>query len=154
MLNYEKIILESQTFAGNHLQINSFGNGDLWEIIESDKLQDFTYPMLWVQDSNFGTSNGVAFFSFSILALDQVINGEVNENFVKSSMIEILFDYVSYFKQSIFYDVAGNKLPFKISVENSGQTFTENYNDILTGGNISVRFDVPLRFNKCKIPTS
>ncbi len=152
MLNYEKIILESQTFADNHIQINSFGNGDLWEIIERDKLKDFTYPMLWIQDSKFGTSNGVAYFSFQVLALDQVLNGEVNENFVKSSMLELLFDYVSYFKQCRFYDAAGNKLPFKISIENSGQTFTEKYNDILTGGNISVRFDVPLTFNKCKIP--
>jgi len=152
MLNYEKIILEIKEFANNHVQINSVGNGDLWEVIERDKLQDFTYPLLWAQDSNFGTSQGKAFFSFQILALDQTLNGEVNENFVKSSMLEILFDFVSYFKQLKIYDINGERIYFTVTVENSGQTFTERFNDILTGGNLSIRFDTPLRFNKCKIP--
>ena len=92
MLTYQRIIKESEKFANLHNQINSFGNGDLWEVIERNKLQDFVYPLLWLQDGASSVQDKLLTFNFNVLAVDQVLNGEVNENFVKSSMHQILLD--------------------------------------------------------------
>lgn len=144
-----------EEFAKKHLQINSFGNGDLWEVIEksntSKSFDDFTYPLLWAQDGSVGFGDNINTFSFQMLAMDQTLNGEVNENFVKSSMVEILNDFVSYFRKTKFTDVEGNRLSFKFSAT-SADSYTERFNDILTGYNLQVTFTIPNAPNACKIP--
>jgi len=151
-LSYEKIILESKTFADNHYQINSFGNGDLWEIVEKDKLQDFTYPLLWMQDGTSSINSKDLVFNFNLIVLDQVLNGEENENFVKSSMHQLLLDYLAYFDRSVLYDIDGTRIAYKIERTATAQSFTEKYDDILTGWNMSISFSTPFSYNKCNIP--
>lgn len=152
MLNYQKIIKESNTFADNHIQINSFGNGDLWELVERNKLQDFVYPLLWLQDGNVNIVGKEINFNFQVLAVDQVLNGEENENFVKSSMIEILLDYMAYFVQTKLYDSEGNRILFDVVKSGNIDTFTERFDDTLTGGAMSISFKTPYKYDKCKIP--
>ena len=152
MLTYEKIIKESQDFAQNHNQISSFDNGDLWEVIEHNKLQDYSYPLLFMNDGQSTVGQGVVTFTFNILSIDQVLNGEVNENFVKSSMHQILLDYLAYFKHTYLYDIEGSKLTFKIESAATMQSFTERFNDVLTGWNMSVVFRIPFDASKCNIP--
>ena len=111
-LNYEKIINESKDFADRHDQINSFGNGDLFEIVEEKNghsLQDYNYPLLWLQDGTSNINSNELTFSFNVIVLDQVLNGEENENYVKSSMHQLLLDYLAYFDKTTLCDVDGNK---------------------------------------------
>jgi len=152
MLTYERIIKESKTFAEDHQQINSFGNGDLWELIEQDQLQDQVYPMLWLQDGGSSVEGKVLTFTFNVLAVDQVLNGEVNEKFVKSSMHQILLDYLAYFDRNRLYDIEGNKILFKLRRTSSLTSFTERFGDSLTGWNMSVTFTTPFVYNSCNIP--
>jgi hypothetical protein len=152
MLTYEKIIKESKDFATNHVQISSFDNGDLWEVIESNTLQNYSYPLLFMNDGQSTLNQGVLTFAFNILAVDQVLNGEVNENFVKSSMHQLCLDYLAYFKHTYMYDVEGTKLTFRIEPTASLVSFTERFNDTLTGWNMSVIFRIPFDASKCNIP--
>ncbi len=50
ILTYNQIIKEFNDFADAHKQVQNFGNGDLWEITESNQLLDYNYPLLWVVD--------------------------------------------------------------------------------------------------------
>jgi hypothetical protein len=152
MLTYEKIIKESRDFATNHNQISSFDNGDLWEVVQHNKLQDYSYPLIFMNDGVSNVAQGVVTFAFNILAVDQVINGEVNENFVKSSMHQILLDYLAYFKHTYLYDIEGSKLTFKIESTAQMNSFTERFTDTLTGWNMSVTFRIPFDASKCNIP--
>lgn len=152
MLSYQKIILESQTFANNHQQINSFGNGDLWETVQRDKLQAFNYPLLWMQDNGSTIQDKAIFFNFNVLALDQVLNGEENENFVKSSMHQILLDYMAYFRHVILYDIDGDRIKFDLQLSANLTSFTERLPDELTGWVMTVSFKTPFNYNKCNIP--
>lgn len=152
MLTYQRIIKESENFANLHNQINSFGNGDLWEVIERNKLQDFVYPLLWLQDGTSTIQDKQLIFNFNVLAVDQVLNGEENENFVKSSMHQILLDYLAYFDQTFLNDIEGNRIKFKIQRTSTLTSFTERFNDTLTGWNMSVAFTTPFIYNKCNIP--
>ena len=154
-LNYEKIINESKDFADRHDQINSFGNGDLWEVVEKkngDSLQNYVYPLLWLQDGTSGINEKELTFSFNVIVLDQVLNGEVNENFVKSSMHQLLLDYIAYFYKTTLCDVDGNRIAYTIERTATAQSFTEKYDDILTGWNMSVTFKTPFIYNACNIP--
>ena len=152
MLTYQRIIKESENFANLHNQINSFGNGDLWEVIERNKLQDFVYPLLWLQDGASSVQDKLLTFNFNVLAVDQVLNGEVNENFVKSSMHQILLDYLAYFDRTKLTDINGNSIKFKLTRTSTFQSFTERFDDILTGWNMSVTFTTPFIYDKCNIP--
>jgi len=152
MLSYQKIILESQTFANNHQQINSFGNGDLWETVQRDMLQAFNYPLLWMQDNGSTIQDKAIFFNFNVLAIDQVLNGEENENFVKSSMYQILLDYMAYFRHVILYDANGDRIKFDLQLTANLTSFTERFNDELTGWVMTVSFKTPFNYNKCNIP--
>jgi hypothetical protein len=152
MLTYEKIIKESEEFAANHDQINNFDNGDLWEVVEKNTIQNYTYPLLFMQDGISTTDLGVLTFQFNVIAMDQVLNGERNENFVKSSMHQILLDYLAFFKHTYLYDVEGAQLRFKIQPSATLTSFTERFNDTLTGWNMSVTFRIPFDFSKCSIP--
>ena len=153
MLSYEKIILLSQEFATNHQQINEFGNGDLWEVVQHNKFQDFTYPLLWMQDNGSVVNGNLLSFNFQVFAIDQVLNGERNENFVKSNMHKILLDYLAYFTQTKFYDLNDVRILFKILQNGNFQSFTERFDDTLTGWNMSVTFNIPFDYNACNIPT-
>ena len=152
MLNYQKIILESEAFATSHLQINSFGNGDLWEVVERDKLQAFNYPLLWLQDNGSSVQDKAIFINFNVLVIDQVLNGEENENFVKSSTYQILLDYLAYFDRTKLYDVNGERIKFDIQRTSNLTSFTERFNDELTGWVMTVSFKTPFDYNKCNIP--
>lgn len=152
MLTYERIIKESSDFVSSHDQINSFGNGDLWEVIERNKFQDFVYPLLWLQDGTSSIQDKLITFNFNVLAIDQVLNGEVNENYVKSSMHQLLLDYLAYFDQTFLTDVDGNRIKFKITRTASLTSFTERFDDELTGWNMSVSFTTPFTYSKCVIP--
>ena len=152
MLSYEKIILESQAFADSHEQINEFNNGDLWECVEKNQLQDWTYPLLFMQDNGSQVNERSVTFSFNVLAMDQVLNGEVNENYVKSSMHQILLDYLAYWEQTTLTDIDGNRIKFDLQRSASFQSFTERFDDVLTGWTMSVTFTTPFKYNKCNIP--
>ena len=62
----------SETFAINHKQISTFGNGDLWEIVEHNQLADFNYPLFWVADQPANLGNGDFTWNFNIMAMDLV----------------------------------------------------------------------------------
>ena len=68
IITYNQIMKEFKTFATNHKQINSFGNGDLWEVVERDKLQAFNYPLLWMQDNGSSVQDKAITFNFNVLA--------------------------------------------------------------------------------------
>lgn len=154
MLTYERIIKESQAFAEAHAQINSFGNGDLWELTERNNLQDFNYPRLFMVDGGVSINEKLLTYSFNVLALDQVLNGETNENFVKSSMLQLVLDWMAWFEQTKFTDSEGNKIIVNLTRSATADSFTERFDDILTGWNISVSITTPFLYNKCNIPTT
>ena len=66
-ITYNQMIKEFQDFATAHKQINEFGNGDLWEVVQHDSLlKDFNYPLLFVQDSPATIGDGFITNGFNI----------------------------------------------------------------------------------------
>ena len=147
-ITYNQMIQQFQEFANAHRQINEFGNGDLWEVVQHDSLlKDFNYPLLFVQDSPASIGDGFITNSFNILVMDKANEGTV-ETEVKSDTLLILLDTIAYFEK-LYTD----NWKF-VSIEKTGSisSFTERFDDTLTGWTMSMQLKQPLEYNECQIP--
>ena len=98
------MIKQFQDFATAHKQINEFGNGDLWEIVQHDSLlKDFNYPLLFVQDSPATIGEGFITNGFNILVMDKANEGTV-ETEVKSDDTLTGWTMSMQLKQPLQYD--------------------------------------------------
>lgn len=145
-ITYNQIISEFETFATNHKQINEFANGDLWEVVQHNKLTDFTYPLLFVTDSPAALGDGEITNSFNVLVMDQA--NEDIENEVKSDTLLILLDFIAYFEK-LYRD---NWKYVSIQKSGSVEPFTERFDDTLTGWTININLKQPLQYDECQIP--
>jgi len=152
ILTYNQILKEFKTFATNHKQIENFGNGDLWEIVEHNQLTDFNYPLFWVADQPANLGDGTFTWNFNVMAMDLVNKDESNENDVKSDMCQVLLDCVSYFEQKTA--TSNNVDWLKVNLVKSGTltSFTERFEDELTGWGMNIGFRLPFSYNNCDLP--
>ena len=152
ILTYNQIIKEFNDFADAHRQIESFGNGNLWEAVEHNQLADFNYPLLWVVDSPATLGEGVFTWNFSILAMSIIEKNESNENEVKSDMAQVLMDMIAYFEQRTA--TTNNVDWLKVNIQKSGTmtSFTERFEDDLTGWSCGVSFTMPFNYDNCNLP--
>jgi|TARA_R110001583_G_scaffold131713_2_gene283535 hypothetical protein len=152
IITYNQIMKEFKTFATNHKQIQNFGNGDLWEIVEHNQLADFNYPLFWVADQPANLGDGTFTWNFNIMAMDLVNKDESNENDVKSDMCQVLLDCVSYFEQKTA--ISNNVDWLKVNLVRSStlNSFTERFSDELTGWGMNIGFRLPFSYNNCDLP--
>ena len=146
-ITYNQIIKEFQDFATAHRQINEFKTGDLWELTQKESLSELNYPMLFVQDSPVSVGDGFITSSFNILVMDKANEGTV-ETEVKSDTLLILLDTIAYFEK-LYTD---NWKFVKIEKTGSITSFTERFDDTLTGWTMSMSLKQPLEYNECQIP--
>ena len=141
------MIKEFRDFATAHKQINEFGNGDLWEIVQKETLAELNYPMLFIQDSPASIGEGFITNGFNILVMDKANEGTV-ETEVKSDTLLILLDTIAYFEK-LYTD----NWKF-VSIEKTGSisSFTERFDDTLTGWTMSMQLKQPLAYDECQIP--
>ena len=146
-ITYNQIIKEFQDFATAHRQVNQFKTGDLWEIVQKESLAELNYPMLFVQDSPASIGDGFITNSFNILVMDKANEGTV-ETEVKSDTLLILLDTIAYFEK-LYTD---NWKFVKIEKTGSISSFTERFDDTLTGWTMSMQLKQPLQYDECQIP--
>ena len=145
-LTYNQIIKTLNDFATSHYQINEFGNGDLWEVIQHDQQKDFNYPLLWVQDQPNTTTQGEIEMVFRCFFINLVQKDESNENEVKSDMQQCCLDLLAFWKKQTDYRTVS------IDVNTSLTSFTERFNDELTGWWIDIKISQQFNYDKCSIP--
>ena len=146
-ITYNQMIKEFQDFATAHKQINEFGNGDLWEVVQKETLAELNYPMLFVQDSPASIGEGFITNGFNILVMDKANEGTV-ETEVKSDTLLILLDTIAYFEK-LYTD---NWKFVKIEKSGSISSFTERFDDTLKGWTMSMQLKQPLQYDECQIP--
>jgi len=146
-ITYNQIIKQFEDFATAHRQINQFKIGDLWEIVQKETLAELNYPMLFVQDSPASIGEGFITNGFNILVMDKANEGTV-ETEVKSDTLLILLDTIAYFEK-LYTD---NWKFVKIEKTGSISSFTERFDDTLTGWTMSMQLKQPLQYDECQIP--
>lgn len=145
-ISYNQIIKEFETFVTVHSQISEFATGDLWEVVQHDKLTDFKYPLLFVTDRPASLGVGTITNSFSVLVMDKA--NEDIEVEVKSDTLLILLDCIAYFEK-LYRD---NWKFVSIQKQGSVESFTERFEDTVTGWTINIDLKQPLQYDECQIP--
>lgn len=154
-LTYNQIIKLLRDFTDSHYILNAFGNGEVWEMVQSCLNTDINYPMMWVEDQSNSINKGEEIFNFRIYFLNQVATlkekendtlNETNINEVKSDMRQCASDLISYFAQDTNYP------ELTIDRNVSLTSFVDDTNDKLTGWYIDLRFKQAYTSNACYLP--
>ena len=146
-ITYNQMIKQFEDFANAHKQINEFKTGNLWEVVQKETLAELNYPMLFLQDSTANVGEGFITNGFNILVMDKANEGTI-ETEVKSDTLLILLDTIAYFEK-LYTD---NWKFVKIEKTGSISSFTERFDDTLTGWTMSMQLKQPLAYDECQIP--
>jgi hypothetical protein len=138
-LNEILTIIENQAAA--HLQVKQYGQGDVWEI----NPKELDYLVLWAIEESVVLSERTLTYNIRLLAMDRVLPGEENEQEVMSDTIQVLLDFVAYFRQLHTTDLS-------IQTSVSFEPFTERFDDKVSGHACVLSITQPYDYNKCQIP--
>lgn len=130
-------------FADSHLQINSFGFGEVYDANGNPKTTGNT-PTLWVFPTQSTVTDNTVIFSFDVRCWDLVTKGESNDEDVLSDTHEILVDFVKHIKHSSF--------EYVLSGDPSMTPFTEQLADDVTGWTLIIDIEVNKIDSDCQIP--
>lgn len=131
-------------FADSHLQINSFGFGEVYEANGNPKVTGNT-PTLWIFPTQATPLENTTIYSFDVRCWDLVTKGEENENDVLSDCQQTLFDFIQFIKHNEIFDI-------NLSGDPSMTPFTEQLADDVTGWECSIDIEVNSINSDCMIP--
>jgi hypothetical protein len=162
MINYKNIIDDFKLLVEKHKQLNSFGTGDIRQLIyltQEIKGNDNTtdsapvYPLMYVipqpatRDENFNT------FSFNIVVADIMNTKNYNdETELFSDTYQICEDIVAQFKYSVTSAQGDYEDKYDINLPVTISPFSEAYDDLLIGWTISLDIIVSNPLNRCIAP--
>lgn len=143
-MTLNQIVQQLQQIANNHLQVKTWGFGDIWEIASSGDIQ---YPLNWVtlEGVDVSTSAKTETYKFSLLFMDAVKNGEINEQEVLSDQLSIAKDFLAQLKHPS-YD-----WNFQDNVSTL-EDFTERFVDSVSGWKMNIAFVLPFTSDRCAMP--
>lgn len=145
-MTLNEVVHELEQIANNHLQINTFGFGDVWEIATSG---DITYPLMWttIDGVDISTKDKTEVYRFSLLFMDIVKNGEINETEVLSDQLSIAKDVLALLKSP----------SYEWTFEDNTSTledFTERFVDSVSGWKMNISLRLPFTSDRCVVPTN
>ena len=162
-MNWKSIVADFNTLQVKHKQLNSFGVGDIKQLIyltqNRDKQDNVDnnapyYPLMYVLPGSVSQDEQYTTYGFNILICDvmNVKNYDI-QNELLSDTLEICQDILAQFKYSVnalqgdyYTDKYDIVLPANIT------PFMEAYDDILVGWNLPMSIQVQTPLNRCIAP--
>jgi hypothetical protein len=144
MKSYIQVYDRIKAIANGHSQINSFGEGDTWEIATSGTTN---YPMFWAVTQGSEIKRGEIGYKFQFIIMDLVQTGEGNERDVLSDTHQIMADVLAELKMGAYADI-----DLKFSDTFSLASFTEKFDDMVSGWTCDLTIWTPFNWNSCNIP--
>lgn len=155
-ITYLQMITIFKEFADSHYEINYFGNGDFWQLVEKTKIGEFdyrNYPVFWVSDNGATFSPGELDYSFQIVVagIEFDKDGEETiENNIKSNTLLIYQDFLAYLQ--IEPSFKSNAVRIYNQGTSTGTSFTERFDDNLVGWVFDITIRQAINLNACVIP--
>jgi len=138
-----QIVAEVESWASSHLQVHSFGQGDIWEISPSSS--QFTFPLMWVTVGQSDPREMEMVDQFNVLVCDLVDTGEKNELEVLSDTRQILRDLVAWYRQQ-------HSAAYIVEFQGAITPFTERFAERVSGHALTIRLRQPYDYDSCAIP--
>lgn len=144
MYTLNQLVAKLQSIANNHYQIKSFGYGDNWEI-EAEGAKNA--PVMWANCRSFSVDESSITYNFAILFMDLVNKGEENELEVLSDQALIATDVLALLDKEAESD------NFRIVKSNTGEFFTERFDNEWAGVLLELSFEIQFTRNWCEVPS-
>lgn len=161
-LNFKNIIDDLKTLEFYHKQLNSFGVGDIKQLIyltqqrdkvENEKNSAPIYPLMYVipiavqQDENFVN------YRFNVLICDIMnANNYDIEVDLWSSTLQIAQDILAQYKYSVTQALGNYQTKYDLILPTNITPFSEAYDDILVGWNLELQLTVDMPLDRCIAP--
>ena len=134
-------------FANSHLQINSFGVGELWELTEKNGGR--IYPIMWMVIDPHSINGNELVENYTFVFADLVRPDESNEDDVLSDQKQSALDFLSFLR---FSTTVSDEI---VLMKSSNLTpFTEKFEDNLAGWIVTVQLKQSMVYNYCDAPVS
>ena len=143
LVNYKQVISDLESIANSHLQINSFGYGDLKQLtmdIETEKEPKYT-KMYVIPSDTFLNQNELV-YNFQIIIADKLKQDYSNQRELMSDTLEICKDIFTRLYLS----------PYQATWNATINPFLENYETILGGWTMDLTITQPFDYNRCELP--
>jgi len=129
-------------FAGNHKQINDFGQGDISRLGAS---KDQRYPLMWAVIAPSRYSGKEMNYNLQLIFADLIFGDNKNELEVWSDQLLIALDTLSFLTDNPDYE-------FTTDGTASIDFFTEHDGDLTAGVVLSITLNDPKPLDRCVIP--
>lgn len=168
--NFRNIVDDFKLLQSKHKQLNSFGIGDIRDLIfltqqktdenySSKVSTDNTnnnapqYPLLYIVPQPSTRYDGYITYSFNVIVCD--IDNTKNKNIqvdLWSDTLEIAEDILAQFKYSVISSQGDFASKYDIITPTSISPFSEQYEDLLIGWNLQLQIMVDKPLNRCIAP--
>ena len=142
-VNYKQIISDFEEIADAHLQINSFGYGDLEQLTNDiqTKVEPLYTRMYVIPDIATLAQNEMT-YNFQIIIADTLDDDYSNQRDVMNDTLEICKDIFTVLYLSEYESVWGPNV----------SPFLERFETVLAGWTLNLTITQPFDYNRCDLP--
>jgi hypothetical protein len=143
LVNYKQVIEDLEEIANAHLQINSFGFGDLPQITNDiiTKVSPLYTRMYVIPDTTVLDQNQLT-YNFKIIIADRLKDDYSNQRDVMNDTLEIMKDVFTILYLS----------EYESEWDASVEPFLERFEDVLAGWTMNLTITQPFDYNRCDLP--
>lgn len=138
-MTYYKFLQTIQIIANTHPLINEFGEGDVYEYMNSGSHK---YPCLFLTLTNITTDDDGTTYNFTLFYIDRLLDNNINKVNVQSTGVNVIKQVLNKMTESL-YEVQINSLDFT--------PFTEKFADYCGGAfaNVSINDALDIMNDEC-----
>ena len=161
-LNFKNITDDLSLLASKHKMINSFGIGDIKQLIyltqqrdkqDNDKNEAPIYPLMYVIPVNVTQDENFVNYRFNVLICDIMnANNYDIEVDLWSDTLAMAQDVLAQYKYSVYSNQGNYQSKYDITLPTNITPFSEAYDDILVGWNLELQIQVDMPLNRCIAP--
>lgn len=142
-VNYKQIIEDLEDVANTHLQINSFGYGDITQLtMDVITKQEPEYTRMYVVPADTILNENQLTINFTIIIADRLEDDYSNQQEVLGDTLEICKDIFTVLYLSEYETEWGATL----------EPFLEAYETVLCGWSMNITLTQPFDYNRCILP--
>lgn len=163
MTTYRTIIEDFERIADRHLQINSFGHGDLNQLIYWTTQKDGEdnegnnapiYPLLYVVPTTVVRGEQQLTYTFDIVVAD-IDTSKKTPEYTKqmwSDTLQISEDILAQFKYSVTAEQGDYERTYDVVLPANVNPFSERFDDLLVGWTTTLQVVLDIPLNRCISP--
>lgn len=162
-VNFKNITNDLSELAKNHKQINSFGIGDVKQLIyltqqrdkqnNNPKWQAPIYPLMYVIPVNVTQDENFVNYRFNVLICD-IMNADNYDIEIDlwSDTLAMAQDVLAQYKYAVTLTQGNYQQRYDLTLPTAITPFSEAYDDILVGWNLDLTLQVDMPLNRCIAP--